>query len=57
MNSFGQNGIFYSLEDALEAPEEVISLDLTRQGLITLPVNMSQFEHLKSLYLDDNQLK
>jgi hypothetical protein len=42
---------FYSLEKALEAPLEVIKLDLHYKGLSDISVDILQLENLEELYL------
>lgn len=48
---------FTSLADALRNPEAVVKLDLSGQGLTTLPPEVLQLRGLRLLLLNDNRLE
>lgn len=48
--------VCYSLEDALESPQDVVILNLSAQALTEQPKELSQFINLERLYLNDNFL-
>ena len=48
--------VFHSIEKALEAPELVIRLDLTRKRLKSFPEEILQFSNLQELVLNRNKL-
>jgi len=48
---------YFSLQEALENPDEVIRLDLSYQDLKVLPSSIGQLTKLKRLKLSHNQLK
>ncbi|MDX2361044.1 MAG: leucine-rich repeat domain-containing protein [Crocinitomicaceae bacterium] len=43
-----------SLEEALINPEKVVSLDMSAQGLVKVPIELNSFINLKSLDLSEN---
>jgi Leucine-rich repeat (LRR) protein len=48
---------FFSIEKALKSPEHVFYLDLSNQGLTSLPAELSSLENLISLNLAGNDIK
>ena len=46
--------VYRSLDDALEEPEMVYRLDLSRSGIDTLPAEILRLTHLQELNLSDN---
>lgn len=48
--------VFFSIENGLQAPEQVIRLDLTRERLKTFPDEILQFTNLQELVLNRNKL-
>jgi len=51
-----KTGIYFSLEEALVNPDNVISLVLTNKGLTTFPEEIFQFHNLEELKLYGNKL-
>ena len=57
LNSFCQDdGTFYSLNEALERPDEVTFLNLSGSGLKFFPDEIKCFKNLQSLALYDNEI-
>ena len=54
------NEVYKSLKDAIIAQEngiEVVHLDLKREKLEIVPLEIAQFTHLKTLILDKNSIR
>lgn len=49
--------VFRNLQMALSKPDEVIVLDLSKQKLDQVPLEIFQFKNLKELYLGKNKIK
>ena len=48
--------VFFSIENGLQDPEQVIRLDLTRERLKDFPAEILQFTNLQELVLNKNKL-
>lgn len=56
-NVFSQNGYFTSLQQAMQSPDSVISLNLKKQKIKEFPMEILQMKNIERLDLSRNYIK